>query len=87
MIFVVAFNHNQADYYCRFVADPPINPRNGKSVLILSTSDFPRAVRGRHITDDDTIVWYGLWYDGKYAMDVERALRPAIIGNPKEVHA
>lgn len=86
MIYIVAFNYQQAHFYCRFVADPPINPY-GHHVCILSTSDPLRPVKGRYITNKDTLVWYGPYYEGKSSTEIERSLHPCITGTPTEVFA
>lgn len=86
MIYVIARNHQEGEFYCTHVADPPLNPRNRREVTILSTSDL-RSTKGRHITDDDTIVRYHRYYEGKHSLELSNILRSCIRGHPKEVDA
>lgn len=77
MIYVVALNHDQFDYWCRFVADPPINPNDQKKVTCLSTSadSSIRKLMGRQLNQDDAVITYGQHYMGRYYPMVMEELR------------
>lgn len=67
MLYIIAADHRQIDYWCRFIAEPPIGP-NDREVVRLSLSDpgVSQKLRGRMITNDDRVVTYGNFYSGDH---------------------
>lgn len=58
MIVVVAANRQHFDYYCRFVAEPPLNPRDWWEVFCLSSVQDTQRFRGRRKQPKDSVVYY-----------------------------
>lgn len=90
MNIVVAKTYEQAHFFCEMVADPPINPHD-RTTVIFSTSDRDAIAKskGRQLTKDDLVHYYGRYYEGPYFGEVEMILLPlfrkAVDFDPKTI--
>lgn len=72
--FIVAINHQEASHYCGLVATPQLNPKDQREVVIFPTDISPTKVRGRRFTKEDKIIFYGRYWQGKYAEEINQII-------------
>lgn len=81
MIVIVAYSYEQAHFFCRQIADPPINPHDPQVVIFsTSSSDVAQKSRGRRFKKGDRLIFYGKSYEGRYNGFVEEILFPSFLG-------
>lgn len=62
-----------------FHIDHPEESRNPRDWIVVATEEPQSCYRTRGMMlDEDDVYWYYDWWEGKYAVDVERMIRPCI---------
>lgn len=81
MNVIVARTYEEAHYFCQMVADPPIDPHHRTTTIFsTSVSDNWQKSRGRKFQKGDKLFYYGRYYEGRYAGDIDEILRPSFLG-------
>lgn len=81
---LIAESHQHADYWCRHVSDPPVNPRDRYLTIITNTERIHKLRGMRLIKDYDQVIYY-TWPTGKgnwfFGDELAHTLRIIFKGN------
>ncbi len=81
LLIVIAYTFQQGRTFCERQG---INERKAK----LVATDSPwRLGQGRHLTNQDAIVRYGPWTEGKHVAEAMDVIRSMVVGEPFDYYA
>lgn len=81
MLIIVAFTYQHARNFCDRQG---INDRKAK----LVATDSPwHLVHGRHLMNEDAIVRYGPWTEGRHVEETVSVIESMIVGDPFDYYA